>query len=322
MTRTRVLRTAAASLEHTFVVGETPTDSTTTVTVSATNAAGSVVASGNATTAGAGTGRYTFALAGQPLLSVLQVAWSATIAGADVVETDQVEIAGGFLFTLKEGRDSDATLADTVKYPTARLAKARLETEEECEEICDRAWVPRYRRAVLDGTGHSDLLLPDLDVRNVRSATMAPRYGQAAVALTAGQLAALTTTNDGSLRRTDGASWTAGNDNIVVEYEYGADSPPAELVTAALIRFRARLNLFRSGVPDRATSWSSAEGGTYRIELPSEWRTGIPEVDAVYSRYSRRARSTTAGADGGSFPASRTLDYDPQYRSLFHGGRR
>ena len=147
-------------------------------------------------------------------------------------------------------------------------------------------------------------------------------HGQAAVALTAGQLAALTTTNDGSLRRTDGASWTAGNDNIVVEYEYGADSPPAELVTAALIRFRARLNLFRSGVPDRATSWSSAEGGTYRIELPSEWRTGIPEVDAVYSRYSRRARSTTAGADGGSFPASRTLDYDPQYRSLFHGGRR
>jgi hypothetical protein len=320
--RSRVQVTAAATLEHVFEVGETPTDSSTPVTVTVTDANGQAVADGTATTAGAGTGRYTFALAGQPQLQLLTVAWSGTIAGAAVVETDLVDIVGGRLFTLSEGRKSDPSLADTSKYPTADLEQARLETEEECEEICDRAWTPRYRRAVLDGTGHEDLLLPDTDIRTIRAASIAPRYGQAPVALTSGQLAALAVTADGSLRRTNGALWTEGIRNIVLEYEYGADAPPRELVKAALIRFRSRLNLFRSGIPDRAVSWSAeGGGGTYRIALPSEWRTGIPEVDAAYSRYSRRAQGGADGA-GGDVPASRTLDYNPQRYSLFHGGRR
>lgn len=161
MAVTRVAKTAAATLTHTFTVGEIPTDSTTTVTVAVTDANGSAVTSGNATSAGTGTGQYTFALPPQSQLAALTVAWSATISGAAVVETDYVEIVGGFIFSLAEARASDPVLADANRYTSAMLVAARQEVEETCEWICAQAWVPRYRRLTLDGTGTTDIVLPD-----------------------------------------------------------------------------------------------------------------------------------------------------------------
>lgn len=324
----RVARTRAATLRHTFEVDETPTDSTTTVTVAVADANGTAVASGNAVSAGSGS--YTFALPAQASLASLTTAWSATIGGAAVVESDQVEVVGGFVFSLAEGRASDASLADTGKYATAELVAARVEVEVELERICQRAFVPRYRRAVLDGSGGTDLLLPDggdatiaglqlRGVRTIRSAKMAPRTGQTFVALSAPQLAALAVTRDGMLRRTDGNAWTEGLSNVVLEYEYGSDAPPEDLKRAALVRFRSRLNIHRTGIPDRATSYTAVDGGTYRLSMPGADSTGIPEVDAVYARYSRGGNA--GGKDGDPVPASRTLDYAPQRHSLFHQGR-
>lgn len=317
----RVAKGAAATLTHTFTVGESVTDSTTAVTVSGVDATGVTVFSGTASSAGAGTGRYTFTMAGQAALSAITVSWSGTIAGAAVTETDQVEIVGGFFFTLLEGRASDPVLADATRYPTDELAAVRTEVETECEWICLRAFVPRYRRVVLDGTGTTDLVLPDALVRTVRSASVAPRYGQAPTALTVAQLAAVAVVDDQSAIRTDGAVWTEGRRNVVVEYEYGGDAPPADLVRAAKIRFRSRLNIARTGIPDRATSFTSGDGGTYRLSMPDAFLTGIPEVDAAYGRYSRRVQATRS-ASAGLAPASRMLEYDPQRWSLFHGGQR
>lgn len=327
----RVARTATATLSRTFYVGETPTDSTAPVTVAVTDAAGQDVASGTATSAGTGTGRYTCTLPAQSTLALLTVAWTATISGVQVVEYDQVEIVGGFYFSLAEGRASDSSLADQSKYSTEELLRARQEVEEECERITRRAFVPRYRRITLDGTGTSDLMLPDpgdeqisgIVLRGVRlpirSATVAPRYGQTAVALTGGELAALAVTRDGILRRTDGRVWTEGLANVVLEYEHGNDGPPADLARAALTRFRSRLQMRTSGIPDRATSYST-EGGTYRLATPDAASTGIPDVDAVYSRYSRGANAGR-GPNGGPVAAGRTLSYDPQRWSLFHSHR-
>lgn len=315
---TRVLRTAAHALEHTFVVGETPTDSSTTpVTVAITDANGDPVQSGNATHAGADTGRYTFALAPQAQLVELRVAWSATIAGAAVVETDEAEIVGGRLFTLVEGRASDSSLSDETRYPTAALVTALLETEQEVEDICDRAFFPRYRRDVLDGTGNSELVLEGREIRSIRAVRVAPRVGQTFTALTVAELAALTVTDDNVLVRTDWAAWTEGRDNIVVEYEYGLDAPPSGLVRAAKTRFRDRLNIPRKGVPDRAISFTTPDGATYRLDQPGPWKTGMPDVDAVYARYS--LRSGAGGQDGRPVPASRPMDFDPQRGSIFHG---
>lgn len=319
---TRVLKTAASTLEHTFYVDEDGTDSSTTVTAAITDANGTSVATGNATSAGAG--RYTFALAGQPQPALLTATWSATIAGAAVVETDTVEIVGGFFFSLAEGRGSDSSLADTGKYPTSKLITARLEVEQECEEICDRAFVPRYRRVVLDGTGTSELLLAgDNDIRSVRAVSIAPRVGEAFVPLTSGELAKLTVTPDRVLLRTDGNVFTEERSNVIVEYEYGLTTPPEDLKRASMVRFKSRLNIDRTNVPARALSYTTGDGTTYRMSIPDAHRTGLPDVDAVYARWSLRSGSGSgSGEDARGVPASRQLNYDPQHWSLFHGGVR
>lgn len=325
---TRILKGAASTIEHTFVVDETATDSSTTVTYAVVDAAGESVASGNATSAGVDTGRYTFTLPAQSALGRGTVTWSATIGGAAISEVDHFEVVGGFFFTLKQGRDSDASLADAGTYTTADLRAKRLEVEVECETICDRAFVPRYERVVLDGTGTSSLLLrmsdpvrSVADVRAVRSVSVAPAIDETFVDFTAGELAAVAWSQDGTLRRTDGSVFTEGRRNVVVEFEYGLDFPPQGLVTASLTRLRSRLNVTRSGIPDRASSFTVAEGGTFRLDMPGAFKTGLPEVDAIYARYSRRSGSGT-GSTGRGVPASRTLSYDPQRYSVFHGGVR
>ncbi|MGC5664931.1 hypothetical protein ACN261_31575 [Micromonospora sp. WMMD723] len=329
-TLTRVAATTAATLTHAFGGGEIPAVVDAPVTVIGTDVDGDLLFTGTAT-AGTG-GEWTYTMPAQTQLSLIGVTWSGTVAGVPVVEYDQVEVVGGFLFGLRQARDSDSTLRDTARYPTADLVRVRTEVEQECEWICDQAWVPRYRRVVLDGTGTPDLVLPTggdqwragtlmRGIRAVRAVAVAPRVGQPAVPLSAGQLAALAVRADGTLRRTDDAVWTAGDGNVVVEYEYGADGAPADLVRAALTRFRDRINFDKKQVPDRAVSFTIQDMGTYRLSLPDAYRTGIPEVDAAYGRYSRRV-SEGAGPDGRAAPASRTIDYDPQYGSLFHGGRR
>ena len=326
----RIARTAPAALDHTFVVGETPTDPTgNAATIAITAADGSTVVASTAAIYDTA-GRFTYALAGQADLNLYYADWTATFSGSAVVDRDIIEIVGARYFTLKDGRDSDELLADTAKYPLSLLEDARLEVEQEIEQICDRAFVPSYRRAVLDGTGTSTILLTDTewaararsagDIRRIRSATIAPRYGETAVALTVGELAACAVTADGSLRRTDGRAWTEGTANVVIVYEYGLDRPPADLIRAAFTRFRARLNIARSGIPDRASSFTVQGGGSYRLDLPDTYKTGIPDVDAVYGRYSRRAEAGTGDTeDGSGRPASRTLTFNPQRASMFHG---
>lgn len=325
-TLTRIAKSTAGTLSHTFLVDETPTDATGTVTYAVVDAVGVSVASGNATLAGAGTGTYTFVLPAQAALKALTVTWSATVAGSATVATTYAEVVGGFFFSLAQGRASDATLADTAKYTTADLAGARLEVEWECEHICDRSFVPRYARVVLDGTGGDQLLLQHpladrsiAEVRAIRSVRMADSPDGTFTAFSAGQLADLAVADDGTLTRTGGDAFTEGRSNVVVELEYGLDSPPADLVRQALVRFRTALNTHKSGIPDRATSYTMGDLGTFRLDMPGPFKTGVPTVDAAYGRYSRR--STGTGTTGRAVPASRTLTYSPQASSLFHRRR-
>lgn len=326
-TLTRIAKNSAGTLSHTFLVDETPTDSSTTVTYAVVDATGASVASGNASSSA--TGVYSFVLAAQSALKALTVTWSATIAGSATSATTYAEVVGGLFFSLAQARSSDASLADTSIYPTADLVAARLEVEVECENICDLAFVPRYARVVLDGTGTSDLLLqhPDrtyrsvAEVRTVRSVSMSDSPDGTFTSFSAAQLADLAAAADGTLRRTGGDVFTAGHRNVIVEYEYGLDAPPSDLVREAKIRLRTVLNANKSGVPDRASSFTMTDGGTFRLDMPGPFKTGIPTVDAAYGRYSRR--STGTGANARQVPASRTLTYRPQAGSLFHGwGRR
>lgn len=331
-TTIRVPRGATTTLTHTFLVDETGTDSTTQVTVSLTDANGDTVPGGGNATA-LNNGRYSFAWPVQAQLSLVTLGWTGTIAGALLTEFDTVEVCGGYLFSLAEARNSDSVLRDTKLYPTDRLKEFRQRVEEEVEWICDRAFTPRYRRVVLDGIGGSDLQLPDgvddvvagvtlRGVRTIRSAKMAPRAGQTFVPFTAGELAALVVTAGGALRRADGRAWTEGDQNVILEYEYGNDFTPEDLKDQMLARLRYRLGLTKSGVPDRAVSYTAPEGGgTYRLSLPDAYRTGVPDIDAIYARYSRRVSSQAAASNGRAVPASGTLTFRPQRDSMFHRGR-
>ena len=177
--------------------------------------------------------------------------------------------------------------------------------------------MPRYRRIVLDWTGTDTLLAGVQEIRTVRSVRIYTPAGTSSyTALTSAQLAGLIVSPDGQIRRTDYLVFAEGTGNVVLEVEHGLDEPPAQLRRAAFTRLRHRLNMATSSVPERATNFTAVEGGTYQLSMPGVYATGIPDVDAVYSRYSRRKR------DKDDYPASRPMNLDPQWWSLYHGGRR
>lgn len=264
----RVQRGVAAQLARTFYVGETPTDVAGDVTVTVTRLDGSAVVSGVASHPGPA-GQYTFAVPAQARLDALVVDWSGSLGRY----RDLVEVVGGFYFDLAEARTEHGL--SLAQHPTEKLIRKRLEVEVECERICGQAFVPRFERAEVRGDGRGALLLPRVNVRALRAVTVAGTVWSPA------EVAAVDVAASGVLRHPVG--WSAGP--VVVEYEHGMDMPPEDLRTAAMLRLRSRVHMTTSGVPDRAVSWSAADGGTYRIALPSGERTGIPEVDAAYERH-------------------------------------
>lgn len=317
----RIMQGAPGTLTVTLTDQDgTPAAAVGTLTVAVAQADGtSVLAAGAATSAGSAPGSYTAAVtaAQTAALGLLTAIW--TDAGNGRIVTTRHEIVGGFFFSLADARNSnDQLLNDATKYPDALILATRQEVEEEAEEICDVAFVPRYNRVALDGIATTDLVLPHNVIRTVRSVriypvTGAPNY----TALTATQLAGLTFDEDGTIHRTDFGFFDEGRGNIVVEYEHGYDQPQADVRRASLTRLRSRLNFDKTAVNDRATTFTAENGQSYKLSTAEAYRTGIPEVDAAYSRYSFRDRGGI-----GSRPSSRPLNLDPQRYSIFHGGVR
>ncbi len=277
MSLSRILQnTAQVVLSHTFRVDETATDATGTVAATLKRLDGTTVHTGNATSAGAGTGTYNYTPPPQAQLNALTLDWSGTVAGNAVVERDIVEVVGGFLFDLAEARAKPPAL-DATRYPTAMLKAGRIEVEIECERICRVAWVPRYKRVAIDtGWRYTDrLLTPDTQLRALRSVTVN------GTTWTVDQVNAVTVSESGVLTLPACQPWPVRS-RIILEYEHGFDFPPVDVGTAGMVRLRSRLGLFDTSVPYRAISFTSGEGGTYRLSTPSKDRTGIPEVDAAY----------------------------------------
>ncbi len=264
---------------------------------------------------------YTVRVPGQSALDQLVVSWSATLDGSLVVDTDLVEVAGGTYFDLADLRAGDRDLADVTAYSTERLRTARVEVEEECEAICGRAFVRRYRKVVVSGRDELGLILPDADVRAIRSAGIIATPGTAPVLLSDAELAALVVNGDSrTLTRPAGSVWPGGTGNVVLGYEYGLDRPPTDLRRAAMTRMRTWVSTPNRGIPPRAESWTDSAGQTYRLTLPEAYATGEPDVDAAYARYSLRP-SSSGGGEGGTSgnpaPASRLLQYRPSRHHMF-----
>ncbi len=317
----RVLQGAPATLKVTLNDQDgTPVAASGVLTVGVTQADGTVVlAAGTATTTASGTGNYTVALTAAQTVSLNLLTATWTDAGNSRVVTTKHEIVGGFYFSLAEARASSASLInDTVKYPDALVLTTRQEVEEEAERICDVAFVPRYNRVTLDGIATPEIILPNNKIRTVRSIRIYPVPGGSTfTAVSASTLAGLRIDDDGMIHRTDFGFFDEGRGNIVIEYEHGYDAPPADVRRAGFTRLRSRLNFDISGVNERATTFTAENGQSYKLSTADAYRTGIPEVDAAYERYSYRDRGAL-----GVRPASRPLNLDPQRYSVFHGGVR
>jgi hypothetical protein len=283
----RILKGVAASLTWQPVDADgSAADPSGTVTVDVTRADGTVIATAAATTGtGSAPRAYALAATANTRTDYLEVVWKVDgVARA----TTWVEAVGGFYASVDEIRASDpTTLGDTTKYPSTRVLRARWETEVEFERIVGAPFVPRLSRGRYDGTGTSCLVLSPPLLRSVRSVRFYSS-GSTYAADSDTNVASIFADETGEARYTNGATFVAGRNNVLVDSEHGFDRPPADVLEAFMMRVRSRLNMHRSGIPDRATTYTQTGGGTFALATPgaSWYETGIPDVDATLRRYS------------------------------------
>lgn len=276
-----MLRTAKATLSRVFFLDEVGTPATGLVAVSATRMDGTVLDSSTATGPGI-EGEYTYTFPGSDVLDNVVVTWSATVGGdAVVLDSDLIEVVGGFYFGLAEGRAVDPALANTSKYPTPMLVEQRMNTEDECERITGQAWVPRFARETLSGSASGRIVVSHTMVRAVRAVTVN------GVSWSGGQVAGLGFSDTGMIyvdTAVFGPPRLLGSRNVTIEYEHGHDRPTPDILRAAKLRFKSLVLQGRSALPDRAERLVTVEAGTVILASPTVDRVGIPEVDAAYAR--------------------------------------
>jgi hypothetical protein len=141
----RVLRNTAATISVTFYNGTTPVDADTDPTIVVKKANGTTLLSTTATNEPS-TGIYSVVIPPQSVLNLLTLTWTGLFTGTSVSIVTEVEIVGGFYFSIAELRNYDSALANTSKYPNEALVNARAYVETEFEDICGRAFVQRYYR--------------------------------------------------------------------------------------------------------------------------------------------------------------------------------
>jgi hypothetical protein len=253
-----------------------------TVTVDITKADGTAVVTGG-TVSGSGTDPRTYSLAAASNLELQLFTAVWKDGGTERLRT-LVETTGGFYFDKADVLARyQLSLGDAVAFRRVRLA-----TEAECERVTGAAWVPRYARLFLDGTGMCELVLPDgysfpRTVRSGRLYSSATSY----TSLTSDQIAAIECREGGILIRRDGAVWPGGTSNIVLEIEHGRDRPPEDLREAAILRFKTRWNDPKTIDLSRFQRFQNPDGSSADI-APTELDIEQASVLRVYRAYSKR----------------------------------
>jgi hypothetical protein len=263
----RVLRDTRAQPKVTFYVGTTATDADAAVTVDIFRADGSIFATDAATTGPSPTGTYTYTLAPQSVLERFQLVWEGTFGGVVQRQTSFVEIVGGYYVALADL----LALQGLSGMTPAKLAESRQWFEDKAETFCGVAFVPRYAREVLDGSGTRVLELKH------------PRPRSPLISVKFDGVAQTTTTWDvydaGYIVAP--LSFPSGNRNIEIIYEHGFDGPDSDMRQAALTAIRDNALGLASGIPPQATEVRQ-EFTTIALSTPGpNAPTGIPSVDQV-----------------------------------------
>lgn len=283
----RVLAGVAATISVPILDqdGELNTSVSSGVTATCVRSDGTAVAMGSVT-AVSGVASVSLTAAQTTTLDILTVTW--TIASV-AVQTSVVEVVGAYWVTMQEIRECDPSISENPgKFSRERLLQVRTQSESLFESATGRAFVPRYRRHRMSGSGTDRLVLPEWDLRQIRTVQIHTNLTQYTPWLQS-EVDSVPSSTPGIAVRTDGGVWAYGRDNVVVEWEHGADAPPPDLKDAFLKWCRYRLNSQASGIPDRATGIIDGAGNQFRIATPGIGKsiTGLPEVDEVLMRYRR-----------------------------------
>jgi hypothetical protein len=269
----RVLQSAAATISATWYDAGGAVADPGTVTLKVDREDGTNVVAAGAATSGSGAAArtYTLSSANTALLDALVATWHSATLG-DLVT--QVEVAGGFLFSIADARKL-GPLGDSTSYPTADVAAARVLAEQALEDACRVAFVPRHARETHDGSGLCDLLVRHPLPRALRAVSIGD------TALTSDELAAIGLEPDGRLYRALG--WPIGRRNTVLTYEHGHSYAPARVARACLLL--ARRWLVESPVDERTTQVVTDRGSTINFLTAESDVFDIPEVNAVVRAY-------------------------------------
>lgn len=279
----RILLGAAATLRATFhdQDGE-PATPAADVKVHVTNlAGGDVLAADTAATKSTEAIGGVSVDAGVP--GQLDV-WTATWTAGGLTTTTEHLIVGGYLFGVAELAAAEPAFA-TARFTPEALRDARDQAEAEAEQIIGVAFFPRAAKATVLTSASARLELPDREVRTIRSASIA------GTALSPAELAAVTVVDNAALR-TDGTYWGYQGAGwwpyADVIYEHGLSQPPPDLAQQVMIRCRDLALQLRSGIPQRAQTYSGPTGGTITMRDDGAGRgfdwVGIRSVNNTYNR--------------------------------------
>lgn len=286
----RVLRNTAATVSVTFYNGSTPVEADGAVTVVVKKADGSTLLSTNATNEAA-VGVYSVVIPAQANLNSLRITWTGTFTGTPATIENEVEIVGGFYFSIGELRNYEAAFANTTKFPDDALIDARDQVEAEFEDICGRAFVQRFARE------ESVEIDPDQDMLWLEypEATRFTVLEQNSADLIGYYNSGYLIRDKDSPRGIHVVGQAVGLFNydtmyypISAEYEYGMTKVPIPIKQKALKRAKQFLLGLKSTIDERATTMIIPDVGTVNLATPGQRgaETGVPDIDVVLRRYS------------------------------------
>lgn len=285
----RVLRNTAATVSVTFYNGTDAVEADGAVTVIAKKADGSTLFSTTATNSPS-VGVYSVVIPSQTNLNYLILTWTGSFTGTPVSIETQVEIVGGFYFSIGELRAYEDAFANLTRFPDSALADARNQVESEFEDICHRAFVPRYwREDSIEIDPDEYMLWMEKPEANVFT-SLAQNNQNLMTYYTSGYLI-----RDKNSPRGIHVINTAVNlfnyDTmyypISAEYEYGLKQVPIPIKNKALKRAKQFLLGLKSTIDERATTMLLPDIGTVNLATPGERgsETGVPDIDVVLRRY-------------------------------------
>ena len=298
--------------------GDSLPDADTTVSVTVTNAEGTVVVGPVAATLTGAVATYKLTAAQLPERDFLTVSWSATVDTATEVQLSTIDVCDARLFPLGDYVQYPEIAANG--YSDAKLEQARIDAEDRLEWECGCAFTGRYgteehllasRHGFADGVwagswawdryearGVNHLALRRPFVQKLRSITRAwidpddDTSGTHALNLNYARLDSHRSVVHVRHDPTDQYGGLYGD--LTIDYEHG--QPVADVRRICLIL--ARYRLLHGPLDQRATQAPVEGGGTINLATPGIQgsRFGIPEVDSFCDRHDHRALGFLGGS--------------------------